>query len=238
MNAYVMAMDAVAVLLLSALAVGLAIAARRARPEALRALSFGGTAVCLLLAIASLHHILLEAAHMGLLASVWVGWLLGPIAAIQATLAVLVGVAAVVIVRYYWHRMGRAHTMVEVLTDRLPPEAHAGQARLTPREQEILGLIRKGVITDREIARTLHIAPATAATHVQRILHKTRLHNRHDLMLLPPPRSVALDLERFKCAATPLPQRSKRPDRLSAIRPLTCTYLVAGAGFEPATSGL
>ena len=23
-----------------------------------------------------------------------------------------------------------------------------------------------------------------------------------------------------------------------AIRPLTCTYLVAGAGFEPATSGL
>ena len=30
----------------------------------------------------------------------------------------------------------------------------------------------------------------------------------------------------------------KRPDRLPAIRPLTCTYLVAGAGFEPATSGL
>ena len=39
-------------------------------------------------------------------------------------------------------------------------------------------------------------------------------------------------------AATPLPRRSKRPDRLPAIRPLTCTYLVAGAGFEPATSGL
>jgi hypothetical protein len=27
-------------------------------------------------------------------------------------------------------------------------------------------------------------------------------------------------------------QRSKRPDRLSAIRPLTCYYLVAGAGFD------
>jgi hypothetical protein len=39
-------------------------------------------------------------------------------------------------------------------------------------------------------------------------------------------------------AATPLPWRSKKPDRLPAIRPLTCTYLVAGAGFEPATSGL
>jgi len=186
-----MAMDIIAVLLLSALAAGLAIAARRGRPGGLRALSMSGAAACLSLAIASLHHLLLVAAHIGLLASHWVDWLLGPLAAIQATLAVLVGVAAVVFVRYYWHRLGRAHTMVEVLTDRLPPKAHARQAKLTPREQEILDLIRKGVITDREIARALHIAPATAATHVQRILHKTRLHNRHDLMLLRPPKSAA-----------------------------------------------
>lgn len=191
MNAYIMAMDTVAVLLLSALAVGLVIAARRGRPGALRALSLSGAAACLLLALASLHRLLLVAAHVGLLASHWVDWLLGPLAAIQATLAVLVGVAAVVFIRYYWHRLGRAHTMVDVLTDRLPPEAHARQAKLTPREQEILDLIRKGVITDREIARTLHIAPATAATHVQRILYKTRLHNRHDLMLLRPPKSAA-----------------------------------------------
>jgi DNA-binding CsgD family transcriptional regulator len=190
-NAYIMAMDTVAILVLSALAAGLAIAARRARPGALRALSVGGAAICLLLAIASLHHLLLVAAHAGLLASHWVGWLLGPIAAIQATLAVLVAVAVVILVRHYWHRLGRAHTMVEVLTDRLPPDAHARQARLTPREQEVVDLIRKGVITDREIARALHIAPATAATHVQHILHKTRLHNRHDLMLLPPPKSAA-----------------------------------------------
>ena len=191
MNAYVMAMDTVAVLLLLALAAGLAIAARRARPGTHRALSVGGATVCLLLAIASLHHLLMVAAHAGMLASRWVGWLLGPLAAIQATLAVLVAVAAVVLVRHYWHRLRRAHTMVEVLTDRLPPSAHARQARLTPREQEILDLIRKGVITASEIAGTLHIAPATAATHVQHILHKTRLHNRHDLMLLSPARSAA-----------------------------------------------
>ena len=191
MNAYIMAMDTVAVLLLSSLAVGLAIAARRGRPGALRALSLGGAAVCLLLAIASLHHMLLVAAHVGLLALPLGGLVAGPLAAIQATLAVLVGVAAVVLVRYYWQRLGRAHTMVEVLTDRLPRDARVRQARLTPREQEVLDLIRKGVITDREIARALHIAPATAATHVQHILHKTRLHNRHDLMLLPPPRSAA-----------------------------------------------
>jgi DNA-binding CsgD family transcriptional regulator len=187
MNAYIITMDAVAVLLLSTVAAGLAIAARRALRGPFRASSIGGAAVCLLLMIASLHHLLMVAAHSGLLASHWADWLLGPLAAIQATLAVLVAVAAVILVRNYWHRLGRAHTMVEVLTDRLPPNAHAKQARLTAREQEVLDLIRKGVITDSEIGRALHIAPATAATHVQRILHKTGLHNRHDLMLLPPP---------------------------------------------------
>src|SRR5215472_12644216 len=148
-----MAMDTVAVLLLAALAAGLAIAARRGRPGALRALSMSGAAACLLLAIASLHHLLLVAAHAGLLASHWADWLLGPIAAIQGTLAVLVAVAAVILVRHYWHRLRRAHTMVEVLTDRLPRDAHVRQARLTPRELQVLDLIRKGVITDREIAR-------------------------------------------------------------------------------------
>src|ERR1700730_11608408 len=31
---------------------------------------------------------------------------------------------------------------------------------------------------------------------------------------------------------------AERPDRRSGDQALTCTYLVAGAGFEPATSGL
>ena len=187
MNAYIIVMDAVAILLLSTVAVGLAIAARRAPRGPFRASSLGGAAVCLLLMIASLHHLLMVAAHSGLLASHWADWLLGPLAAIQATLVVLVAGAAVILGRHYWHRLGRAHTMVEVLTDRLPPDAHARQARLTAREQEVLDLIRKGVVTDCEIGRTLQIAPAPAATHVQRILRKTGLHNRHDLMLLPPP---------------------------------------------------
>ena len=191
MNAYIITMDTLAALLLSALAIGLVIAARRGPRGPFRTVSLCGGAVCLLLVIASLHRLLLVAAHAGLLTSHWVDWLLGPLAAIQATLAVLVGASAAVLVHHYWPRLGRAHTMVEVLTDRLPSDAHARQARLTSREQEVLDLIRKGVITDREIARALHISPATAATHVQNILHKTRLHNRRDLMLLQRPKSAA-----------------------------------------------
>jgi DNA-binding CsgD family transcriptional regulator len=184
-------MDTVAAVTLAALATWLVIAALQAPRGPFRVLSLGGAAVCLLLVFSSLHHLLLAAARAGLLASHWVDWLLGPIAALQATLAVLVGVSAVVVARQYWHRVGRAHTMVELLTDRLPSDARARQAALTSREQEVLDLIRQGLISDREIAGVLQISPATAATHVQRILRKTGLHNRRDLMLLPRAKSAA-----------------------------------------------
>ena len=52
---------------------------------------------------------------------------------------------------------------------------------------------------------------------------------------------VRIAIPRFvmiRGTATPLPQRSKRPDRRSGDQALTCTYLVAAAGFESATSGL
>jgi DNA-binding CsgD family transcriptional regulator len=190
-NAYIIVMDAAAVLLLSAVAVALAVAGRRAPRGPFRALSLGGAAVCLLLVIASLHHLLIVAAHRDLLPPRWTGWLLGPLAAIQATLAVAVAVSAVVLARHYWHRVGHAHAMVGLLTDRMPSDARARQAGLTCREQEVLALVRRGLISDCAIAEVLHISPATAATHVQHILRKTRLHNRRDLMLLPPAKSAA-----------------------------------------------
>ena len=191
MNVYIIAMETVAAVTLAALATGLVIGAVRAPRGPFRVLSLGSAAVCLLLVFSSLHHLLLAAVRAGLLPSHWVDWLLGPIAALQATLAVLVGVSAAVVARQYWHRVGRAHTMVELLTDRLPSDACARQAGLTSREQEVLDLIRRGRISDGEIAEVLQISPATAATHVQRILRKTGLHNRRDLMLLPHAKSAA-----------------------------------------------
>jgi len=47
---------------------------RRARPGTIRALSLAAAA-CSLLAIATLYRLLLVAAHVGLLASRWMGWL-------------------------------------------------------------------------------------------------------------------------------------------------------------------
>jgi DNA-binding CsgD family transcriptional regulator len=185
MHVYIIVMDAVAVLLLAALAAGLGRTSRRASRGPFRAVSAGGAGVCLLLAVSSLHHLLIVAAHRHLVASVWLDWLLGPLAAVQATFSVLAGICGVVLALRYWPGLERAQLMVTVLTDRVPSDASARQARLSSREQEVLGLIHRGIISDGEIAQILHISPATAATHVQNILKKTGLHNRRDLMLLP-----------------------------------------------------
>jgi DNA-binding CsgD family transcriptional regulator len=189
-QAYVKVMDAIAVLLLIAVAAGLARIALRCPRGPFRTVSAGGGGVYLLLALPSLQHLLILTAGGHLVASRWLHWLLGPLAVIQSTLAVLAGVWAAVLVLRYWNRLERAALMVAVLTDRLPPAAQARQARLTSREQEVLDLLRKGILSDAEIARTLHISAATAATHVQHILRKTGLHSRRDLMLLPRPTSA------------------------------------------------
>lgn len=55
---------------------------------------------------------------------------------------------------------------------------------LTASEREVVDVIRQGVLIDREIGERLFIAPTTAATHVKRILLKTGLRSRRDLLLL------------------------------------------------------
>jgi len=192
MQVYIIVMDTVATLLLIALAVGLGRATWHASRGTFRAVSAGGVAMCLLLALSSLHEIMMVAADKRLVPPYWLDRLLGPPAAVQATLFVLVGVCGIMLALRHWRRLERAQLIVDVLTDRVPSNAGARQAKLSSREQEVLDLIRNGIVSDGEIARTLQISPATAATHVQNILRKTDLHNRHDLMLLP--RNRMLDM--------------------------------------------
>jgi DNA-binding CsgD family transcriptional regulator len=56
-------------------------------------------------------------------------------------------------------------------------EAPGPRDRLTPREQDVLGLLTKGA-TNRAIARTLFISEKTAALHVSHILAKLGVANR------------------------------------------------------------
>ena len=54
---------------------------------------------------------------------------------------------------------------------------------LTRREREVLALVVDG-LDDRRIAEALTISPATARTHVQRILRKLDVHSRLDAISL------------------------------------------------------
>lgn len=78
----------------------------------------------------------------------------------------------------------RAEQIVTVLSDRFAPEAPVSELGLTARELEVLEVIAAGTLSDKEIAETLYISPATAGTHVKNIMRKAGVSSRRDLVLL------------------------------------------------------
>ena len=134
MQIYIIVLNAAAAILLFAVAPRLGKAAWRAPRGPFRVVSTGCAIMCLLLAMSSVHLLLIQAARARLVAFQWLGWLLGPLAVVQATLAVVVGIWAVVLAVRHWNRLGRAQSMVHVLTHRMPSKAHARQASRRPRQ--------------------------------------------------------------------------------------------------------
>lgn len=53
---------------------------------------------------------------------------------------------------------------------------------LTVREKEVLAAIGTGLLTDAELAEELHISVNTVQTHVKRLLRKSGLNRRQDLI--------------------------------------------------------
>ncbi|MDQ3894588.1 MAG: response regulator transcription factor [Actinomycetota bacterium] len=56
-------------------------------------------------------------------------------------------------------------------------------AQLTEREREVLGLVAHG-LSNQEIAERLVISPATAKTHVSRVMMKLHAHDRAQLVVI------------------------------------------------------
>lgn len=55
--------------------------------------------------------------------------------------------------------------------------AESAEARLTPREEQVLRLVARG-FTNREVARTLGLSETTVKSHMTGILARLHLHNR------------------------------------------------------------
>lgn len=58
------------------------------------------------------------------------------------------------------------------------PPAAQDQQVLTAREREVLELMVEGVVSNRKLAKRLHLSENTVKFHVRNILDKLRLHNR------------------------------------------------------------
>ena len=81
---------------------------------------------------------------------------------------------------------GRA-ALLDALQSRLapPPMPDVSEAKLTPREHEILGLIGSG-LSNKEIARQLEISDKTVKTHLHRTYVKLHQSGRYKAFLAQP----------------------------------------------------
>ena len=77
------------------------------------------------------------------------------------------------------HLLARVRRLVIQPTTVARPVA----ARLTPREQEVLGLLAQG-LEQEEIANRLFVTPKTVAKHIERILGKLAVHSRAQAVAL------------------------------------------------------
>ena len=60
---------------------------------------------------------------------------------------------------------------------------HSVRSKLTPREDEVLGLLADG-LTQQEIASELAISPKTVGSHIEKVLRKLGVHSRAQAVAL------------------------------------------------------
>lgn len=144
----------------------------------------GLAAVAVAFALGAVTRLLLVGVRLGWLDGRVNDFILGDWHLIQSLVATVLGIGGFVVVRRMGGRLRQADRMVTAFSDRLPAEADFEILGLTPRELEVLDVIAKGKLSDREIAEQLFISSATAGTHVKNILRKAGMRNRRDLAVL------------------------------------------------------
>ena len=170
-------------LLFAGLGVRAFLLGRRAESPYLRALAWVVSAACGAFVLGALQRLAVQAVTAGWLPDVGLIEVTSSWQLLQSLLALGIAVAGFWALWRTWGPIGLSEQVASTLAGRLP-DVDLAECDLTARELDVVEVIRQGVLSDREIGERLFIAPATAATHVKRILRKTGLSSRRDLLLL------------------------------------------------------
>lgn len=135
------------------------------------------------LVIGSIQRLVLQATVMGWLpgtdtVSVVEEWQL-----LQSSIVVVLAIAAFLTIRQLASTMAASERIAGSILDRVG-HVDVSTLDLTRRETEVLSAIGSGLLTDSELAEELHISVNTVQTHVKRLLRKTDLNRRQDLMAI------------------------------------------------------
>lgn len=126
--------------------------------------------------------LILQAASLGWLpGSAGDGVLEGGWQVTQSLLVVVLAVTTFVTVKKLADSMAASERIAGSILDRVG-HVDIQALGLTRREEEVLAAIGSGLLTDAELAERLHISVNTVQTHVKRLLRKTGLNRRQDLI--------------------------------------------------------
>lgn len=128
--------------------------------------------------VSALQRLGLQAIRAGWLSVDVTEHLLGWWQFVQSVVLLALGVVAMVAMRPVWSGISHSERVTAALGNIEPVDV----SRLTPRELEVLRAISVGMLSDKELAAHLGVSRHTAKTHVARILAKTGLHRRTELL--------------------------------------------------------
>lgn len=133
--------------------------------------------------VSSIQRLGIQAARADIIPAQWEDFFLSSYQVVLSLIGTAAGVYAITRLRAGIRRLEEGERMLSALTHNIPTEVDTSTWDLTARESQVVDTIVSGRTSDEQIAESLFISTATAATHVRNILRKTGLSSRMDLML-------------------------------------------------------
>lgn len=131
--------------------------------------------------VGSLQRILLQASAIGWVSETTWTIAVGDLQLVQSGIVLVLVATAFITLKRLTESMNASDRLSKSLLNRVE-HVDPRRLNLTPRENEVLVLIGRGISKDSELSDELNIAVSTVQSHVKSLLRKTGMHRRSDLV--------------------------------------------------------